>query len=129
MEYEQGKTAVAVKNVTINEPFFPGHFPKRPIMPGVLMVEAMAQVGGIVMMDPEDPKENFFFGGIDGCKFRRPVVPGDTLLIRVSLKKMNKRFGVAKMDATCWVGKDKACEAELTLCATPPPSSPRPPLA
>jgi len=115
VEYEQGKTAVAVKNVTMNEQFFTGHFPQRPIMPGVLMVEAMAQVGGIAMMDPDDPKENFFFGGIDKCKFRKPVTPGDTLMIRATLKKMNKRFGVAKMDAKCYVGGAVVSEAELTL--------------
>ena len=80
VKYEQGQMAVGLKNVTVNDNFFPGHFPQRPIMPGVLMVEALAQVGGIAMMDPDDPKENFFFGGIDGCKFRKPVVPGDTLV-------------------------------------------------
>lgn len=80
VQYEQGKQAVGMKNVTINDNFFTGHFPTRPIMPGVLIVEALAQVGGIAMMDPDDPKENFFFGGIDGCKFRKPVVPGDTLV-------------------------------------------------
>ena len=96
VEFEAGKRAVGIKCVTANEPQFTGHFPDRPIMPGVLMVEAMAQVGGIAMMDPDDPKENFFFGGIDKCKFRKPVTPGDTLMIRATLKKMNKRFGVAK---------------------------------
>ncbi len=80
VDYEQGKQAVGLKNVTINDNFFTGHFPTRPIMPGVLIVEALAQVGGIAMMDPDDPKENFFFGGIDACKFRKPVVPGDTLV-------------------------------------------------
>ncbi|QDZ17763.1 beta-hydroxyacyl-dehydratase FabZ [Chloropicon primus] len=115
VQYEQGKQAVGMKNVTINDNFFTGHFPTRPIMPGVLIVEALAQVGGIAMMDPDDPKENFFFGGIDGCKFRKPVVPGDTLMLKVALKKMNKRFGVAKMEAKAFVGEDLVCEAELTL--------------
>merc|ERR1711937_761575 len=115
VDYEQGKQAVGLKNVTINDNFFTGHFPTRPIMPGVLIVEALAQVGGIAMMDPDDPKENFFFGGIDGCKFRKPVVPGDTLMLKVALKKMNKRFGVAKMEAKAFVGEDLVCEAELTL--------------
>lgn len=86
-------------------------------MPGVLQVEAMAQLGGIVMMDPEDKaaQQNFFFGGIEGCKFRRPVVPGDTVMMRVELTKFNKRFGIAKMNATAFVGSDMCCEAELTL--------------
>lgn len=86
-------------------------------MPGVLQVEAMAQLGGIVMMDPADKssQQNFFFGGIEGCKFRRPVVPGDCVMMRVELTKFNKRFGIAKMHATAYVGADLCCEAELTL--------------
>lgn len=90
IDYEQGKYAVAIKNVTINDNFFPGHFPQRPIMPGVLMVEAMAQVGGIVMLDPKDEaaRNQFFFGGIDQCRFRKPVVPGDTLVMRVECTKV-----------------------------------------
>merc|ERR1719189_2157382 len=74
-----------VKKVTVNDNFFPGHFPQRPIMPGVLQVEAMAQVGGIVLLDPNEDgdgtgtKQQFFFGGVDSCRFRKPVVPGDTL--------------------------------------------------
>ena len=91
-------------------------------MPGVLMVEAMAQVGGLIMLDPsaagEDgggTQQEFFFAGIDGVKFRRPVVPGDQLVMKVVLTKMNKRFGIAKMKGQCFVGEDLACEAELTL--------------
>jgi 3-hydroxyacyl-[acyl-carrier-protein] dehydratase len=86
-------------------------------MPGVLQVEAMAQLGGIVMMDPADKaaQQNFFFGGIEGCKFRRPVVPGDTVMMRVELTKFNKRFGIAKMKAQAFVGSEMCCEAELTL--------------
>jgi len=120
LEIEQGKYAIGLKNVTINDNFFPGHFPQRPIMPGVLMVEAMAQVGGLIMLDPEasgegGTQQEFFFAGIDGVKFRRPVVPGDQLVMRVDLTKMNKRFGIAKMKGQCFVGEELACEAELTL--------------
>jgi 3-hydroxyacyl-[acyl-carrier-protein] dehydratase len=107
--------AVGYKNVTANDNFFTGHFPDRKIMPGVLQVEALAQLGGIVMMDPADVGKNFFFGGIEGCKFRRPVVPGDTVMMRVELTKFNKRFGIAKMAAQAFVGPDMCCEAELTL--------------
>ncbi|CAK0786585.1 hypothetical protein CVIRNUC_009799 [Coccomyxa viridis] len=117
VELETQKYAVGYKNITANDNFFTGHFPERKIMPGVLQVEAMAQLGGIVMMDPEDKaaQKNFFFGGIEGCKFRRPVVPGDTLMMRVELTKFNKRFGIAKMAAKAYIGKDMCCEAELTL--------------
>ena len=120
VEIEQGSHAIGLKNVTINDNFFPGHFPQRPIMPGVLMVEAMAQVGGLIMLDPEasgdgGTQQEFFFAGIDGVKFRRPVVPGDQLVMRVDLTKMNKRFGIAKMKGQCFVGEELACEAELTL--------------
>jgi len=117
VELEKQNYAVGYKNVTVNDNFFPGHFPERAIMPGVLQIEALAQLGGIVMMDPEDQdaKQNFFFGGIDGCKFRRPVVPGDTLMMRVELTKFNKRFGVAKMSAKGYVGEALAVEAQLTL--------------
>ena len=120
LEIEQGSYAIGLKNVTINDNFFPGHFPQRPIMPGVLMVEAMAQVGGLIMLDPEaagegGTQQEFFFAGIDGVKFRRPVVPGDQLVMKVVLTKMNKRFGIAKMKGQCFVGEELACEAELTL--------------
>eukprot|EP00740_Mantoniella_antarctica_P014712 CAMPEP_0181370462 /NCGR_PEP_ID=MMETSP1106-20121128/13439_1 /TAXON_ID=81844 /ORGANISM="Mantoniella antarctica, Strain SL-175" /LENGTH=230 /DNA_ID=CAMNT_0023487257 /DNA_START=62 /DNA_END=754 /DNA_ORIENTATION=- len=120
VEIEQGSYAIGLKNVTINDNFFPGHFPQRPIMPGVLMIEAMAQVGGLIMLDPKaagegGTQQQFFFAGIDGVKFRRPVVPGDQLVMKVVLTKMNKRFGVAKMKGQCFVGEELACEAELTL--------------
>jgi len=87
------------------------------LSPGVLQVEAMAQLGGIVMMDADSAaaQQNFFFGGIEGCKFRRPVVPGDTLMMHVQLTKFNKRFGIAKMAAKAFIGADLCCEAELTL--------------
>ena len=102
-------------SMTPNSSFMPP--PPPSFFPGVLQVEAMAQLGGIVMMDPADAasQQNFFFGGIEGCKFRRPVVPGDTLMMHVQLTKFNKRFGIAKMAAKAFIGADMCCEAELTL--------------
>lgn len=117
VEWEKEKYAVGYKCVTVNDNFFPGHFPDRPIMPGVLQVEAMAQLAGLVMLDPEDTaaKGLFFFGGIEGCRFRKPVVPGDVLMMRAEVTKYNKRFGIVKVAATGYVGTDLVVEAELTL--------------
>jgi len=117
VEWEKEKYAVGYKCVTINDNFFTGHFPDRPIMPGVLQIEAMAQLGGIVMLDPEDTaaKGLFFFGGIESCRFRRPVVPGDVLMMRAEVTKYNKRFGIVKMSAKGYVGEELAVDAELTL--------------
>ncbi|PIA48074.1 hypothetical protein AQUCO_01400575v1 [Aquilegia coerulea] len=115
IEYDPGVSAVAIKNVTINDNFFPGHFPERPIMPGVLMIEAMAQVGGLVMLTPEvgGSRENFFFTGIDKVRFRKPVVAGDTLVMRMILIK--KRFGVVKMEGKAYVGGEVVCDGEFTM--------------
>ncbi|XP_068655528.1 uncharacterized protein [Aristolochia californica] len=117
IEYNPGVSAVAIKNVTINENFFPGHFPERPIMPGVLMVEAMAQVGGIVMLQPEvgGSRENFFFAGIDKLRFRKPVIAGDTLVMRMTLVKLQKGFGIAKMVGKAYVGGDIVCDGEFLM--------------
>ncbi|TVU19570.1 hypothetical protein EJB05_35726, partial [Eragrostis curvula] len=117
IDYKPGEYAVAIKNVSINDDFFQGHFPDRPIMPGVLMVEAMAQVGGIVMLQPEvgGSRENFFFAGIDKVRFRKPVVPGDTLIMRMTLIKLQKRFGIAKMEGKAYVGADLVCEGEFLM--------------
>lgn len=117
IEYNPGVSAVAIKNVTINDNFFPGHFPERPIMPGVLMIEAMAQVGGLVMLQPEvgGSKQNFFFAGIDKVRFRKPVVAGDTLVMRMTLIKLQKRFGIAKMEGKAYVGGDVVCEGEFLM--------------
>lgn len=117
IEYTPGVSAVAIKNVTINDNFFPGHFPERPIMPGVLMVEAMAQVGGLVMLQPEvgGSRENFFFAGIDKVRFRKPVVAGDTLVMRMALIKLQKRFGIAKMEGKAYVGGEVVCEGEFLM--------------
>ncbi|XP_077224246.1 uncharacterized protein LOC143857694 [Tasmannia lanceolata] len=117
IEYKAGVTAVGIKNVTINDNFFPGHFPERPIMPGVLMVEALAQVGGIVMLQPEvgGCRDNFFFAGIDKVRFRKPVIAGDTLVLRMTLVKLQKRFGVAKMEGKAYVGGEVVCDGEFLM--------------
>lgn len=92
IEHVPGKKAVALKNVTINEPQFQGHFPERPLMPGVLIVEAMAQVGGIIVTQmPDLPKGLFVFAGINNVKFRRPVVPGDQLVITCELLSIKRQ--------------------------------------
>ncbi len=113
VEYEAGKSATAVKNVTINEPHFQGHFPGRPLMPGVLIVEAMAQVGGLIVTQmPDLPQGLFVFAGIDGVRFRRPVVPGDQLIITCELISLKRqRFGKVKGEAR--VDDKLVCSGEL----------------
>ena len=113
INYVPGQRAVGIKNVSINEPFFQGHFPGRPIMPGVLIVEAMAQVGGIVLTQLPDVESGLFlFAGIDGVRFRRPVVPGDQLVMTLELLCIKRRrFG--KMQARAEVDGQLACEGEL----------------
>lgn len=119
--YEPNKRAVTVKQVTINEPFFPGHFPNRPIMPGVLQIEALAQTGGIVMLQhDENPiKEtgegDFFFGGIDCVKWRKPVVPGDTLVMEMVLDTFKRKYGIAKMTGKGYVNGQLVVEGVFTL--------------
>ncbi|MBA3468412.1 MAG: 3-hydroxyacyl-ACP dehydratase FabZ [Herpetosiphonaceae bacterium] len=94
LELEEGVRAVGLKNVTINEPFFVGHFPGRPIMPGVLIVEALAQVGAVALLRmPENAGKLVYFAGIDGVRFKQPVVPGDTLELTVTLEKVRRRIG------------------------------------
>lgn len=90
VELEPGKRIVGIKNVTYNEPFFPGHFPGRPIMPGVLIIEAMAQTAGVLAfksLPPEDQKRPVFFLGIDNVRFRKPVIPGDQLRLELEIAK------------------------------------------
>tara|TARA_E500000178_G_scaffold196885_1_gene194969 strand:+ start:198 stop:656 length:459 start_codon:yes stop_codon:yes gene_type:complete len=113
IEHVPGKKAVALKNVTINEPQFQGHFPERPLMPGVLIVESMAQVGGIIVTQmPELPKGLFVFAGINNVKFRRPVVPGDQLVITCELLSIKRqRFGKVKGEAH--VDGKLVCSGEL----------------
>jgi 3-hydroxyacyl-[acyl-carrier-protein] dehydratase len=115
VDYVPGVRAVGIKNVTFNEPHFQGHFPGMPVMPGVLIVEAMAQVGGMVLGQLPDIEQGLWmFAGIDKVKFRRPVVPGDRLLMTVELQWV-KRRRFAKMQAIAEVDGQKACEGELTF--------------
>jgi 3-hydroxyacyl-[acyl-carrier-protein] dehydratase len=115
LSIEKGKTIRAVKNVTINEPFFTGHFPHRPVMPGVLMLEAMAQAAALLSFDmlgvTPDDKTVYYFAGIDGARFKRPVEPGDQLVMDVSLER--SKAGIFKFKGITRVGEETACEAEL----------------
>lgn len=115
LEIEKGKSITALKNVSINEPFFNGHFPHRPVMPGVLMLEALAQAAAIlafVTLDvvPDD-KTMYYFAGIDGARFKRPVEPGDALILKVELDRM--KAGIFKFKAKGMVGDELAVEADL----------------
>jgi 3-hydroxyacyl-[acyl-carrier-protein] dehydratase len=117
LEVEKGKRIKAIKNVTINEDFFNGHFPHRPVMPGVLMLEALAQTAALLSFETlgETPDENtvYYFAGIDGARFKRPVEPGDQLILEVELERM--KAGIFKFKAWASVGEERAVEAEL-LC-------------
>nr|WP_200790260.1 3-hydroxyacyl-ACP dehydratase FabZ [Caloramator proteoclasticus] len=111
-ELEPGKRAVGFKNVTFNEYFFQGHFEQEPVMPGVLIIEALAQVGAIAVLSHEDYKGKMaYFGGINNAKFRRKVVPGDVLRLEVEMIKLKSRAGVGK--AVAYVEDEIACEAEI----------------
>lgn len=111
-EYVPGKHAVGIKNVTLNEPHFQGHFPGFPIMPGVLIVEAMAQVGGVVLTQVPGVEGLCVFAGIDKVRFRRPVVPGDQLIMRVELLTI-KRLRFGKVFGRAEVNGELACEGEM----------------
>jgi 3-hydroxyacyl-[acyl-carrier-protein] dehydratase len=112
---DKGKSIRSIKNVTINEPFFIGHFPHRPVMPGVLMLEAMAQSAALLSFATEgvtpDDKTVYYFAGVDGARFRRPVEPGDQLVMDVSL--LRHKGGIYKFKGEARVGEELACEAEL----------------
>lgn len=116
LSLEQGKTIRTLKNVTINEPFFTGHFPNRPVMPGVLMIEAMAQSAAIlafatVGIEKLDDNAVFYFAGIDGARFKRPVEPGDQLVMDIFTDRA--KAGIYKFRGEARVGEELACEAEL----------------
>ncbi len=113
IDYVPDKLAVGIKNVTFNEPHFQGHFPGRPIMPGVLIIEAMAQVGGIVLTQMSEVEQGLcMFAGIDKAKFRRPVVPGDQLVMTVELLCIKRRW-FGKMQARAEVDGQLVAEGEL----------------
>lgn len=119
LEIEPGKRAVGIKNVTANEPFFQGHFPQRAIMPGVLIIEAMAQVGGIMILSVEEHRGKLaYLGTVDGVKFRRPVVPGDTLELESELLRIRGNMGRVRCAARV-AGQDVA-EAEIMFALVPP---------
>ena len=115
LELDKGKRIKALKNVTMNEPFFTGHFPHRPVMPGVLMLEAMAQAAALLAFDLQgvtpDDKTVYYFAGIDGARFKRPVEPGDQLIMEVTLERL--KAGVFKFKGMAHVEGKLVCEAEL----------------
>jgi 3-hydroxyacyl-[acyl-carrier-protein] dehydratase len=119
LELDKGVRIRALKNVTVNEPFFTGHFPHRPVMPGVLMLEALAQAAAILSFETEGavPDDNtiYYFAGIDGARFKRPVEPGDQLVLEVTLLRTKAR--VYKYAARATVDGELAVEAELTCTA------------
>ena len=114
VEIDPGQRVVAIRNVTANEPQFQGHFPDRPIMPGVLLVESLAQAGCVAVLSTlENRGKLVLFGGIDECKFRRIVVPGDTLRLEITVEKLGRVSGRARAVAS--VDGEVACEAYLTF--------------
>lgn len=119
VEIERKQRVVAIKNVTANEPFFNGHFPAYPIMPGVLIVEAIAQAGGALLLTeiPDRDSKLMVFTGIERAKFRKPVIPGDQL--RIEVKVLNWRTSAVKMEGTAHVDGKLACEATV-MCAIVP---------
>jgi 3-hydroxyacyl-[acyl-carrier-protein] dehydratase len=117
LEIEAGKRIRALKNVSVNEPFFVGHFPGRPVMPGVLMLEALAQAAALLSFETlgigADEKTVYYFAGIDGARFKRPVGPGDQLILDVEVARM--KASIWKFNAKAWVGEELAVEAEMML--------------
>ena len=115
LELEKGKRIKALKNVSINEPYFNGHFPHRPVMPGVLMLEALAQAAALLSFDTlgvtPDDKTVYYFAGIDSARFKRPVEPGDQLILHVELARM--KSGIFKFKSRATVADELAVEAEL----------------
>jgi 3-hydroxyacyl-[acyl-carrier-protein] dehydratase len=129
IELERKQRIVAIKNVTFNEPHFQGHFPDYPIMPGVLMVEAIAQTGGALLLTeiPDRDSKLMVFTGIDNAKFKRPVVPGDQLRIEVTV--LNWRTRAVRMQGSITVEGKVVCEATVTCMVIPRAASPAPQVA
>lgn len=120
IELEPGKKSVGIKNVTANEPFFQGHFPEYPVMPGVLIVEALAQTGGVALMVLDEYKDKLaLFAGIDKVRFKRQVKPGDQLVMTVELGQF--RRGIGTCTATATVDGELACKGELMFALVPNP--------
>ena len=121
LECEPGKRILALKNVSANEPYFPGHFPHRPVMPGVLILEAMAQAAGILVFrtlgTKPDEKSVYYYAGIDNARFKRPIEPGDQLRIEVVI--LGSKRGIWKFGCTAKVGDALAAEADI-LCTVRP---------
>ena len=117
-EMEENRRIVGIKNVTVNEPFFQGHFPGRPIMPGVLILEALAQTGGVLAFKSltATSRPVVYLTGVEHAKFRKPVVPGDQLRLEVDVLKKRPPFW--KMQGRAYVGDELVCEAELTAMVT-----------
>ncbi|MGN1401176.1 MAG: 3-hydroxyacyl-ACP dehydratase FabZ [Bacillus sp. (in: firmicutes)] len=114
IELEEGKRAVGIKNVTANEEFFNGHFPDYPVMPGVLIIEALAQVGAVALLKKEENKGKIgFLAGIDNCRIKKQVKPGDQLRLEVELTRLRNSFGKGKAVAT--VDGETACEVEISF--------------
>lgn len=114
VELEPGEKAVGLKNVSGNEPFFPGHFPGQPVMPGVLIIEALAQTGAVALLCTADSLGKIaYFAGIDKCRFRRPVVPGDQLRLEATLHKRRGHIGKGRGQA--FVGSELVAEGEFTF--------------
>lgn len=118
IDYQPGEYLIGVKNVSVNEPFFPGHFPQRPIFPGVLIIEALAQATGLLAFKTQDKKPDgkslYYFAGIDNCRFKQPVQPGDQLMLEVKL--LASKRNISKFSAEAKVDGKVVASAEL-MCA------------